>query len=409
MGAFLTGADTRLLLDCVSPAPSVDRLRAHAGRVRDWPGFLRRATGLGVTPLVYWRLKDVRGAAVPEGMIAEFRRHFQAHAVASVRRTHRLGQLLAAFDRAHVPVIALKGAVLAELVYPHAATRPMGDLDLMVASTDLDAADPVMRGLGYLPDPSVPRSPEWYRSSHLHLVPYVLPDSSPPVEVHHHIIRSPHAERVPIEDLWRRARPARLASCETLVLSPEDLLFHLALHAVLTDRVLGRLRGLTDIAFTIQRYQDRVDWDALIRQARDSGTARHVHAAFWLARDLVSADAPDTVLRLLRSGSGRSAIEDRLFRVVGRRAAVADDPARSVLPPWLVRELCDALLQGRGAIRSAIAFGRVVGAGYVRSARIRGARSRLLTPVYVGLVHPVSLLASAARRARGRPEAPPAA
>jgi hypothetical protein len=358
---------------------------------------------------VYWSLKGVRDAAVPEGIVAEFRRHFQAHAVASLRRTHRLGQLLAAFDRAHIPVIALKGAALAELVYPHAATRPMGDLDLLVPPQDLDAADPVMRGLGYVPDPSVPRSQEWYRSSHLHLVPYVLADGSPPVEVHHHIIRSPHAERLPVENLWRRAQPVRLASCETLVLSPEDLLFHLALHAVLTDRVLGRLRGLTDIAFTIQRYPDQVDWDALIRQARDSGTARHVHAALWLARDLVGADAPEAVLRRLRSASGGSAIEDRLFRVVGRRAAVAHDPARSVLPPWLVRELCDALLQGRGPVRSAIAFGRVVGAGYVRSAHSRGARSRLLSPLYVGLVHPVSLLASAARRVRGRPEAPPAA
>jgi hypothetical protein len=229
------------------------------------------------------------------------------------------------------------------------------------------------------------------------------------VEIHHHIIRPPHATRLPVEDLWRRARPARLASGETLVLSPEDLLLHLALHAVLTDRVVGRLRGLTDIAYTIHRYGDQIDWDGLVQRARACGTACHVHAALWLARDLVGAQAPDAVLRQLRSGSGGSVIEDRLFRTVGRRAAVVHDPPRSVLPPWLLRELCDVCLQGRGPVRSAIALGRVVGAAYVRSARIRGARSRLLTPVYVGLIHPVSLLASAARRAMGRPAAPPAA
>jgi hypothetical protein len=92
-----------------------------------------------------------------------------------------LQDTLGTFAREGIPVVALKGVVLAVLVYSEPALRPMQDVDLLVRSGDLEAADAALRGLGYASHPSRPPS-TWYKEYHHHLAPYLSSDGTVVVE-----------------------------------------------------------------------------------------------------------------------------------------------------------------------------------------------------------------------------------
>jgi hypothetical protein len=210
-----------------------------------------------------------------------------------------LRKILAECARAGIRVLVLKGAAIAEPVYGNIAVCPMQDLDLLVGSEDLDATDRLLRAMRYLPNESSgPAS--WYRDHHHHLPPYVGPDGAV-VEVHHHILPPSAPVRIPIEDLWRRARPAG-SGVDAVVLCPEDLLLHLCLHVSLPYQhhfCLG-LRWICDIAGTIRCYGDEIDWMQVRQRACEWGARKYVYLTLRLARELVDAEVPDEALDSLR-------------------------------------------------------------------------------------------------------------
>ena len=58
---------------------------------------------------------------------------------------------MAALTREGLPVVVLKGAALAELVYQHIGLRTMADVDLLVEKKNLDKAGSILERLGYCP------------------------------------------------------------------------------------------------------------------------------------------------------------------------------------------------------------------------------------------------------------------
>ena len=80
----------------------------------------------------------------------------ERHEVRTLARTVWLQAHLAAFLRAcaeaELPVIVLKGAALAETVYPRLGLRDFRDLDILVRPADAPRARAVLECLGYAAD-----------------------------------------------------------------------------------------------------------------------------------------------------------------------------------------------------------------------------------------------------------------
>lgn len=57
-------------------------------------------------------------------------------------------EVVAAFQRAGIPSILLKGPSIARWLYPHGG-RTYGDTDLLIGHSDIPAADDVLRSLGF--------------------------------------------------------------------------------------------------------------------------------------------------------------------------------------------------------------------------------------------------------------------
>lgn len=384
----------QLLLASVVPEPDpalIGRLLRHP---LDWHALVARAVEHNLGPLLYAVLRalpnDVPGP--PPNTLVQLRRLYYYYCSRYATIAARLGEIGTALGRAGIPVIALKGAVLASNVYRNPGFRPMRDVDLLVRRDDLPAADRLIRDAGYAPNESW-RSAEWYATKHHHLAPLDAVDGSVSVELHHEITKRGSA-RVPVDELWTRARSIEVGAAHVLALAPADFLLHLCLHLA-HDNVFfnGTLRDLRDIAETIRRHGVEVEWSRVVERARAWHIARHVYYALWLARDMGGAEVPAAVLddlALARSGW----LADRLLRPVLRSTMLRPEPGPFRMPSWMMYEAYPLLLDHGGTARTVAGGAQLLARRFRESARQAGPARGALAALYLP-VHPFYLAARA--------------
>jgi hypothetical protein len=101
------------------------------------------------------------------------------------------------------------------------------------------------------------------------------------------------------------------------ILSPEDMLLHLAIHRT---RSALRLRWVADVAELVRRHAATLAWDTYVERARLARGRTSSWVVLTLARDLLDAPVPAEVLRELavswpkRAVLARSCGQAALFR-----------------------------------------------------------------------------------------------
>lgn len=263
----------------------------------DWGGVCRLAQQLGVAPLLHHRLSQ-RGLAM--GIPAASREFLQTAylhtAMHNTRLYHFLKLVLAPLTDAGIPVMLLKGAYLAKGVYGNIAVRPMGDADIMVPPHCLSHAAQIVEALGYRPDQVI--SPD--RLGDRHHLPRYVHSAGISLEIHgtsnfmH--LSSPLGD-VELSRIWGDARPWSLDGHAAKVLSPEDQLLHLFLHASAAHRFVIDLRPLFDIALTLDR--GGIDWPVFLGRARGWGYQRAVGFTLSICQRWAGAVIPAEVSGLI--------------------------------------------------------------------------------------------------------------
>jgi len=284
-----------LLLRCLSaggePAPEVPAAAVN------WNEVTEAAVQHRLAPLLYRRLKQVGARAfVPPDVWERLRLACLASASRNARLLGELGTLLRCLRSSGVRVIVLKGAFLAEAVYEDVALRHMVDVDLMVPRSKLPAACAALLDTDRVLRLPTDIRPGFGSRWELRLPVDAGVDFCWTIEV------PGGRSRLDLAGLWNRTRPAVVAGVEVLGLSPEDLLLHLCLHASHRHGLGDGLRPLFDIAETIRRYQDEMDWTQVVDRACEWVASRYVGLALHLVRSMLGAGVPDRVLERLVPG-----------------------------------------------------------------------------------------------------------
>ncbi len=226
-----------------------------------------------------------------------------------------LAALLSLCTEAKLDLLVLKGAALAETVYPRPSLRRFGDLDVLVRPEDAARARTLLDSLGYVVDPlqweEVIRGRDCQANffNHTERGPIV-------VELHTELINNDlFFGKFHVDDagLWDRARPARLAGTDGRVLGTEDQILHLCLH--LAGHSLAASQSLRDIAQVCS--VSTVDWPLFVRIAGSAGASTACFAALFAAARLLGTPVPLEVLDSLAPRAGRA----RLERISEARAA----------------------------------------------------------------------------------------
>ncbi|MFO7674790.1 MAG: nucleotidyltransferase family protein [bacterium] len=289
------------LLDCLQEGSEPLECRPA-----DWAAVADLAERHQVAALLYRRLEaGDRPEPVPADARARLRRAYYRTADRNIRRFRQLGPVLCGLRSAGIPVVVLKGALLAELVYGNIALRPMGDADLLVPRAELARARALLVEAGWA-----------NAAGDIETACRTYPDlgvfdkQGLWVEVHWTIEQPASPFRIDPAGLWERARPARVAGVEVRTLCPEDLLLHLCLHAGYHHEFAAGLLPFCDIARVIERFRAELDWPGLARTARDWGAGRYAGLGLELARVLLRARVPaDALAELVPGGFDPAVVE----------------------------------------------------------------------------------------------------
>lgn len=280
-----------LLLDFIH----VDRSRLDSAALKsldasDWDALVALSLTHGVFTQIHTRLSESDLVSwVPTTALDRLRQAKLNNVVRNLRISQQLRELLAAFDKAGVPVMVLKGAYLAEHVYENPAQRVMSDIDLLVLPDTLRAVQVLLQDLGYH---------AWLTASTSldNESPVNRPGAPATVDLHWSLTLPGKDPSIDEASLWERSESVLFEGSPAKVLSPEDLLLHLCMHASYHHGFGVRLRSVLDVTVLCGRVDHVLDWATVVRRAAAWRWDRGTYLCLLLARDMMGAPVPEAVL-----------------------------------------------------------------------------------------------------------------
>jgi hypothetical protein len=293
----LLTAESELLLLAIAPEPGDDALRVAIQRPDlDWDRLIWLAEKEKATAVLWNALRRVVEAGIPPDRSLQLSR---LAAISDFRMLHyqrRLGEALAILSRHGIEVVLLKGAGLGTTVYKSFVERPMYDLDLLIRGEQGVAAWNALRQAGWTHDDGA--CPTDFYHDHHHLPPLDDP-SGTGLSIELHTAPWAGAVELSTEAIWKTARPLEVAGVKAYTLSVNHQILQLAIHFawahLLQSAAWRTIRDLRQVVAT-----GPVDWEGLVRTAREARAATCCYWTFSLARTLAGVPIPDSVLEALR-------------------------------------------------------------------------------------------------------------
>jgi hypothetical protein len=236
-------AEERFFLSCLAQLAREQTTPIVAPGELDWDRLLQLFDDHNLAPVLDYCCLST---SIPPEVIPRITHKVRLRRMRAVLMTEDFRDILIQFRRAGIPVIPIKGIALAHTVYPSVTLRYFDDLDLLVPQDAGDEALKVLRQLDYVPHPRAPR-PDWH-----HLRPFVHQKHNTMVEIHTDLVRRA-GDRWPVAGVWERAVPAQIAEQNTLLMTVEDALVLVVLHA--RHNLYNRLFFLLDAVLLSQKLK----------------------------------------------------------------------------------------------------------------------------------------------------------
>ncbi len=292
----------------------------------DWPAFTPddwrlltiMAKTEGVAPLLYNAFKGFNVQTLNVGTFNVLQKEYYSTAAYNALLFSELERVLAALNAADIPVILLKGAALAQTLYPDPALRPMSDLDVLVPFEEVDHAVQAAQELGYRGDDALSYWPSLERvlGHHEHL----QNEKGVNLELHWSLTQAFNGDHTLTDWFWRHTQPLRelraappgvfpraepsplLSFPGGQALSPTSHVMYLSTHLFLQHGAArGLLLWLYDLHLLLTRYGEEIDWEALLARSRHLGWGAPLAAALSQIRDVFQTEIPPEVLEFLHA------------------------------------------------------------------------------------------------------------
>ena len=199
------------------------------------------------------------------------------------------GEVLNALQSADIPVIALRGAALAATVYPDAALRHCHDIALLIPEAQITRAKAVVLATGRAIIP--------WDASEGGPVAIFRDETMLPIELYTRLLNLPYY-RLTWADASSRTRAATIGGVNTRILSAEDALLHVCVHASYS-KSRDSLRWVGDAWHLIRA--NRINWKAVVDGAYSSRTSLPLVVTLRYLVERLGAPIPADVISQLDS------------------------------------------------------------------------------------------------------------
>jgi hypothetical protein len=248
------------------------------------------ATYHGVAGCVYASLRDVPGT--PPDVLEALAKLYHAGLSSHLRILADLQTVGRLLDAAEVPWLVVKGPALAAVTYERPDLRTYHDLDLVVPPERFGELVRYLEAHGM---PVLDRNWQLVRAQRRGQLHLALPHGTT-TDLHWHLVNSRRERfRIPMSDLFARARTVEVPGVTCRVLDPVDSLLHLCLHAALSGG--DRLIWQKDIEQTI--LHEELDWGLVVDRSNEWQVRVPVGVMLWRTANSLGVQVPPEVLAAL--------------------------------------------------------------------------------------------------------------
>lgn len=333
-----------------------------------WSSAFQYSINQRVVLLLYDYFKRER-IDLPENLLERMSKLYKSNSIHNLRYAAELLTITRLFTDNLIPCIHLKGISLSEYLYHDSGLRPIVDLDILVQKKDFMKANDLLLTRGYTRSLLEDTIKGKIHKRMTHQWPYRHEARRVLVELHRQFVPKSRANRMGSEEIWSRAQTSQLDGQYIQIMSPEDLLVYLSIHA--SKEFWGSLLQVNDIASLIVQHPD-LDWSAAIEIARINHSILRVLISLALASALLRIPLPQIIEDEIEKKGARG----RIYFAVLRNLVGSNDNEKSV---WSARFWQDLNLAESWQDRMVIA-------GYKGINVLAAAADRLLQSFCCGFV-----------------------
>jgi len=281
-------SEQRVLVACCGPSEQItERLTEAFGRSIDWRQVIDHCDAQGTLPLLSRALYLAHSIPVPEEFLTEIHEAATRKRLRSLGMAGELARIMRNMDTVHLTPITFKGPTLAYLAYGDVALRDSTDLDIYVPRRQLATALELLSSDGYA------RKSPGFKTSLPGACEVALQRQNPKFEVDlHWFFSSPYFLQLDGDRAISRSRMVQASGLVARTLCTEDLLTYLCIHAA---RECWAIRSICDLAGLLRNQP--IDWNDLLREARQSHSWRAVAVGLRLAATILEAPVPLEIWR----------------------------------------------------------------------------------------------------------------
>ena len=261
---------------------------------KEWSDLLVHLSYHGIIPLMYWQITQFPAELRPPKMIiSRMREIFLKNNVYYQILVRQLRVIQDAFEKQGIPSLVFKGLALAWTVYPDFATRPSGDIDLLVKPELFLKAREVLIQIGY-----------GYNFKRFEMFREICKaeefvhqkDAKKPltIDLHWNLLHYYGIHRDNgFGDIFARAADVEMPGLKFQTLDRVDALIYSALHLMLNHPECRRLIWICDIAFLAQKMVEDQEWEVLEKRTAALKADLAVENALKLARMWCNLQLPE--------------------------------------------------------------------------------------------------------------------
>ena len=280
---------------------------AQAATIADWPAFLVTVERHRVVGLA-WHVLHSLGIAIPEAIQSELSAQANAIAAHGLQSAVQSAALSAAFDRAGISHLFVKGLPVGALAYSAPFIKHSWDIDLLVEAGRVEDAAALLDQLGFeIAFPDI--GSDWRRLARWHRVQkdsaWRHRETGMMVELHSRLADNPLL--IPTVGISAPRQHVSIADGISLpTLAWPEMFAHLCVHGA--SSAWFRLKWISDLAALLVRSGS--DIEELRQRAQLLGAGRSVAQALLLAHRLFDTRIEDALLRSLNSSAASRQLAD---------------------------------------------------------------------------------------------------
>lgn len=226
----------------------------------DWDLFVKLSLHHRVFPLIYLGIQKIND--IPSDTFVKLAYYYKRNTFYMLNLAAQMEFVSRKFADKDIPILFIKGPVLAQELYGDLALRPSSDIDVIIPKNDLQRTESFLLEEGFVKDEYIKSILGDWKWRHHHFT-YIHPDKGIKLEVHWRLNPGPSKEPS-FKELWLSRRKSVLFNQDIYYLGREELFIFLITHGA--RHGWSRLRWLNDIDYLIRQGFDNRSLNMLIRK-----------------------------------------------------------------------------------------------------------------------------------------------